>query len=488
MGKSGVGGWGFGGSAFWLLVSVGWLALAGRGHAASFQVDSTSDAIDQTPGDGVCQTAAGSCTLRAAIIEANAVPSVDTIQVPAGQYVLSIAGRNDDQSLSGDLDVLANLLLTGAGPDQTIIDAAGLDRVFHVASGVNATISAMSIRGGAGVDTGGGIANAGTLAVQGCRIEFNGSDAGPIRLGGGVYNSGALALSVSVIADNRVGASNQVGATGGGIYSLTALSLNGARVENNRAIGIQSLGGGLATSVLLQMSTTDVRGNIATNGAGILQSSGEAFINASSVRDNLASQQGGGIRVLSGNLELVNTSVLGNRANGSGGGLQVQTGDVVLRNVTIHANLADADANASGTAGGAQLNGSSARVLNSILAGNHHGTVADDCSGTLTDSQYNLVQSNSGCVLGTHDFSADPLLAAISDNQGTSAAAPTPTSPAIDAGDPAGCLGTQDTNLVVDQWTTRRPQDGDQDGVERCDLGAIEFVDDALFGNSFEGP
>lgn len=467
-------------------VVISWLVLVSLAQAVSFEVDSTSDAADQIPGDGLCQTAAGHCTLRAAIIEANASPSVDTIQVPAGQYVITLAGRNEDQGQTGDLDVLSNLILTGAGPDQTVVDAAGLDRVFHVASGANVTISAMTIRGGAGVDNGGGIANAGVVAMQGCRIEFNGSNDQPIRLGGGVYNSGALALSLSVIANNQVGTTNMVGATGGGIYSLTAMSLNASQVENNSAIGIQSLGGGVASTVLLQMSTTDVRGNIAANGAGILQSSGDAFINASSIHDNQASQQGGGMRVLSGTLELVNTSVLNNRANSHGGGLQVQTGDVVLRNVTVHGNLADADLNGSGNAGGVQLNGSSARIINSILAGNQQGTVAGDCAGTLTDSQYNLIAFSSGCVLGPHDFSADPALAAIAENQGTSAVVPGLGSPAIDAGDPAGCLGTQDTTLVIDQWQSRRPEDGNQDGIERCDLGAIEFVNDSLFASSFE--
>lgn len=472
----------------WRQFGIG-LCLAGllaQSHATTFQVDSQSDVLDAAVGDGVCLSTGGECSLRAAIMEANAMPGVDTVQVPAGTYLLSRAGRNDDLAQTGDLDLLANVIITGAGPDVTVIDANGLDRVIQIGSGVSATISALTIRGGTGVDNGGGIANAGTLAMQGCRIENNGNSADPVRLGGGIYNSGALALTLSVVSGNSVGSANMVGATGGGIYSVTAMSLNASRVQSNSAQGIQSLGGGLASSLLLQMSTTEIRGNSAVNGAGILQSSGEAFINASAIRDNLASQQGGGIRVLSGSLEMVNTSVLGNRANHHGGGVQVQTGDVVLRNVSVVGNQADSDLNGSGSAGGVSVNGSSARILNSILAGNWRGTVGDDCSGHLTDSQYNLVQSNAGCVLGGNDFSADPMLATITEQNGSSAVPPLPGSPVIDAADPAGCLGTQDTTLAVDQWTNRRPLDGNDDTVARCDIGAIEYVNDVLFGNGFE--
>lgn len=42
-------------------------------HAATLRVNSTADDPDVTPGDGLCATVAGVCTLRAAIQEANAL-------------------------------------------------------------------------------------------------------------------------------------------------------------------------------------------------------------------------------------------------------------------------------------------------------------------------------------------------------------------------------------------------------------------------------
>src|SRR5690349_12945245 len=59
-------------------------AVAGR-----YQVDSTADDPDADPGDGRCTSAAGDCTLRAAVMEANANPG-STIVIPAGRYRLTI--------------------------------------------------------------------------------------------------------------------------------------------------------------------------------------------------------------------------------------------------------------------------------------------------------------------------------------------------------------------------------------------------------------
>lgn len=54
-----------------------------------FTDNSTVDEVDANPGDGSClSTPSGQCTLRAAIIEANALPGADTLNLPAGAYTL----------------------------------------------------------------------------------------------------------------------------------------------------------------------------------------------------------------------------------------------------------------------------------------------------------------------------------------------------------------------------------------------------------------
>src|SRR5882724_350697 len=107
--------------------------LAGtHARAANFVVTTVTDAAEApgTVGDGFCDVG-GQCTLRAAVQEANATPALDTITVPAGTYVLSVADADDALP---DLDVLNPLTITGAGPAVTIIDANHTGRVFDVAA------------------------------------------------------------------------------------------------------------------------------------------------------------------------------------------------------------------------------------------------------------------------------------------------------------------------------------------------------------------
>ena len=69
-------------------------------QAASFSVNSTADAVDVTPGDGVCETVTfGECTLRAAVMEANALAGHDSITLPAGVYTRVVDARRLDTRL-----------------------------------------------------------------------------------------------------------------------------------------------------------------------------------------------------------------------------------------------------------------------------------------------------------------------------------------------------------------------------------------------------
>jgi hypothetical protein len=60
----------------------------------------------------------------------------DSIVIPA--CVITLTGAaDDDANATGDLDILKNLTMLGAGPD-TILDGANLDRIFEVGAGVTA--------------------------------------------------------------------------------------------------------------------------------------------------------------------------------------------------------------------------------------------------------------------------------------------------------------------------------------------------------------
>src|SRR5439155_26666818 len=89
------------------------LASDGTLSAASFTVNSTIDAVDANPGDGICDDGGGRCTLRAAIMEANALPGADTIVLPSGTYRLSIPGAGEDLGSTGDLDITDDLRVDG---------------------------------------------------------------------------------------------------------------------------------------------------------------------------------------------------------------------------------------------------------------------------------------------------------------------------------------------------------------------------------------
>ncbi len=118
----------------------------------TYVVNSTVDEPDADPSNGTClSTPSGKCTLRAAIMQANHTTGVNTITVPAGVYVLTRYGYDDD-ALAGDLDIVDDLTIQGAGAGVTIVDGNGAvigDRVFHVLdTAQNVSLSGMTIRNG----------------------------------------------------------------------------------------------------------------------------------------------------------------------------------------------------------------------------------------------------------------------------------------------------------------------------------------------------
>ena len=54
-------------------------ATTPAGPGVTFNVNTTTDAVDAAPGDGICASAANECTLRAAIMEANTHSGADTV-------------------------------------------------------------------------------------------------------------------------------------------------------------------------------------------------------------------------------------------------------------------------------------------------------------------------------------------------------------------------------------------------------------------------
>jgi hypothetical protein len=76
-----------------VLLAVSLVAAASPATGATFAVDSPADQIDAALGNGLCATAAGPCTLRAAVMEANALPGPDVVTLPAGTFRLPPTAR-----------------------------------------------------------------------------------------------------------------------------------------------------------------------------------------------------------------------------------------------------------------------------------------------------------------------------------------------------------------------------------------------------------
>jgi CSLREA domain-containing protein len=385
----------------------------------NFVVNSTADAVDASVGDGLCATATGTCTLRAAIMETNALTGDDAVSLPAGTYLLDVLGPNEDVGATGDLDITGNLTIQGAGAAQTIIDGNGSvvnDRVFHVTGAFDVNVSGVTIRGGI-ADAGGGIITANGASVTLTNTAISGNST-PFGNGGGVYaDGGTLALINSTVSGNTAPAG-----VGGGLFTSGTTTLTNSTVDGNVAIG----GGGIFNfpSSALTVVKSTVSGNRAT------------------------ASFGGGISNL-GALTLANSTVSGNSADFNGGGISNEIGSLMVTHSTITRNRA-------GNNGGGLFNGSTTTFRNTLVADNPSG---GNCAGGIIDGGGNLTWPDITCP----GLSADPLLGTLANNGGpTETHAVVPGSAAIDAAVNGNCSAT-------DQRGVARPQG------QGCDIGAFEL-------------
>ncbi len=437
------------------LTLVGPLGVAG---AVTFTVNSTTDAVDAIPGDGVCADALGNCTLRAAIVEANALAGADTITLPAGIYTLSITGRGEDAAATGDLDILGDLVLLGGGQTLTVVDGgAPVDRVFDIRDGASAVLDGMTIRNGnPQTGEGGGVQNTGTLILSNSSVRGNRT----LNGGGGIVNGrygtiGTLTVINSIISGNVAG-----GGTAGGIESMGRLTVTSSTIDGNTGPGIWHLNAGGATG-RLDVANSTISRNASVNyaGGGIVISYG------------------------SGDISLTNSTVSGNTAWSGGGIWYGALNTFVVSSSTITGNITTNGGGGIGTVGYRPV-----ILRNTIIAGNSDPASADCYGswGSWNSQGYNLIGDNSGCnyVAGTGDQVGigsnpiDPQLGPLQDNDGpTFTHALLSDSPALDAGNPAGCTDPQGNLLTTDQRGGPRSVDGDGDGTPSCDIGAFEFAE-----------
>ena len=496
--------------------------LASPAHAATINVDTFTDSI--ASGDG-------SCTLREAIINANAndqsgstdcaagvVSETDTINLSAGTYTLTIPGRSEDLSATGDLDITelntsGDLAIIGAtdanGAPASIIDANGIDRIFDI---FNPAEKANSDTPFDGVD----------VTLQNLRLTNGLADEGMAVAPGNQGNGGAVfswrfnTLNINnCVFDNNQAVwdtniddpltlnvdERTLSGHGGAVYSRGSITIQNSTFDNNQAYtefdantdGLiegeeekSGNGGGVFTSYQTLIEKSTFSNNTASNGGGLNTTGGFGSfeVKTSTFNENSA-VMGGGINNVSPQvpLEIENTTVSGNTVTDLGAGIN-SDGTVRLTHVTVAYNRIPgggsngAGINYFGPAGGFFL-------ANTLLVNNTTGSDEVNCGCTggaiLACSSLQVttlggnISSDFNCALNTANgdlVGPDPKIRALADNGGsTRTHALSYDSVAIDAGLDANCNAA---GITTDQRDALRPQDGNSDATASCDVGAYE--------------
>jgi len=435
--------------------------------AATFNVTRTDD-VER----GVCN--AGDCSLREAIDAANTSGGSNQINLPAGDYVLTIASP-----LSPNL---GNITILGAGASSTVIDGNHLTGVFNMVVGTfeldNVTIQNgldTSGTGGGGIHSILSTFTGKDLVISNCttngpggalftdqgtsyltNIVFSGNQA---ATGGGLANgSGATYFDGSYDIDG-----NTSTAEGGGVWN----SLGRVYLDNSNQPAPASGGGsissnqsgtsgggiytvGLQTQTFLQNAVLDSNQS-AADGAGVWND-GATYVTNVTISNAQAGNNGGAVWN-DGSTYFINATLEGNAAVKSGGAIWNDSFTFV-QSTTIADN--------SAAHGGSFFNfGGELEVQNTILSS---GT-PDNCEGGVT-SDGNNIDSGATCTpTASGDLqNTDPMLSPLQYNGGPSfldTMALLPGSPAIDSA--GNCPPPSD-----DERGFARPQGAG------CDVGAFE--------------
>ncbi len=284
------------------------LAVSPCTMAADLYVTTTTDDA------GPCLP--GSCSLRAAVLAANSTPGDDTIHLGRGTFALSIAGVGEDAAATGDLDLTesgSSIVVLGAGPGATVVDAQGVDRVFHVLPGVGAALVGLTITGGGhpsqgGVGGGGVLHEGGMLWIRACELTGNSTGDGPELYGGGVnvaHADSGLILWFSTISG--------CSATAGGGGVAVADPAAGASVTASTLVGNSApYGGAVHNTGVSVLGNSTISDNFSTEGAPGIMNLGTVQLVQTTVVQPL------GLAILNGfqgEVELTNTAILGQCSN-----------------------------------------------------------------------------------------------------------------------------------------------------------------------------
>lgn len=361
--------------------------------------------------------------LQSAVTTANSNSQDDTVTLVSGcTYAISSA-------LIIFADNTHTLTITTTGSAPATLRGNSSFIILDIRSGANVSLNNLIVTNGFEIIAGGIAAFRATLTVTNSAISGNATT----YFGGGLYVG-----SSTVTLTNSTVSGNSAGSHGGGIYSS-----NSTLTLNNSAVNINSA---------------------SEDGGGIYQDGGTLTLNNSTVSGNTSIYDGGGINHHAGVTILNNSIVSSNSTSGDGlgGGIynNADAASLTVNNSTISANY-------GGLGGGITVR-ASVTLNNSILGNSTHG---GDCflpSGTVT-ARYSLIEDGE-CINGLSDTMPDTNGNLRGDPSLDASFVPS-ASRVIDRGNPN--TGTGYDCLSTDMMGISR-NDGDGDGVDRCDMGARE--------------
>jgi CSLREA domain-containing protein len=293
-----------------LPLSLLFLALAAPVFANDYPVDTTADAADPNPGDGICDDGAGNCTLRAAIQTANAHGGDDNVIVPAGVYELTLKRDSAADEATGDLDVTGGTTVTGAGNATpcsgagcTHIDGkGGKDRIFDVAPGASLVLESLTLGNG-----------------KAAKDDINPNQTDDEVSGGCVRAAGGFATTeVAIEGCSSPDDGGCIGEADGASIDLIKVTISDSKAGDE--------GGGLEISDSeANLRNVTLSGNKSKRGGGLIaEDTAEVFVNSSTFAENSASD-GGSILGNASEPVLIQNTILaakkGNNCSGFGDSL-----------------------------------------------------------------------------------------------------------------------------------------------------------------------
>jgi hypothetical protein len=423
--------------------------------------------------------ACGTITLTQGVIDVSVLGPHhvnDLSIVGPGAGALTIDGNGDRVFAHGDFQVglgrLAISELTIANGNYTHGLASCIDSSGHVAL-KRAVVTGCKASGGAPLTFGGAI-SAAYLTMQGSTIADSRSVATDdnVAIGAGAYVSGDATLVGSTISGNFTSAPTGGDGTyyitgGGGLYVRGALAMTSSTVTNNSLITYWNPigpGGGVFVRGDADVAYSTFDHNSASTGGALEKAVFSHYgdpgttlaITNSTIYLNGSYYAGGAIRTFRP-LSLVSSTISRNNSGFSIGGVACIGSDVALE------------------------------LQSSILAWNHMGDtkysysdLASYVDMTVAGTRNIVLVSSDNIALPPDTLDADPALGPLIDNGGATATmAPTPGSPAIDAGNNV-------TALAYDQRGDGFPRVSGR----RADIGAFEVQrgppDDSIFVGDFE--